>query len=430
MVEDQYHPLNVNGGKAASETSFLVNLSALIMSVCVLGICLSMGVRNLTYLFVTLLVSLLVFTVGLEKLLYPETNSLSRLKFRRPLSLRRVAYREVALAVTFSVIGFCYWLFPLFSTKDFTQHYFPFLKLVVPWILAGSIPYFCLMDRCDPDEDDVYCRIGRAILHCRKTLTRFELANYARSWLVKAFWLGLMQPAMIEKLQWLVAGDWQKLSGKPVEWYVAATTVCFFIDLCYASVGYVTNFKMIGTHTRTAEPTLLGWAVTLVCYWPFWAVLFYPYFLKYDSAHRWLKCISSGSAIWYAWAGAIILLEFFYAMATVAGGIRFSNLTYRGLWNTGPYRWTKHPAYVFKNISWWLISIPFWASSWDAAVKCSVLLLGLNIIYYLRARTEERHLSRYPEYVAYALEMNERSMFRWCAKVLPFLKYRPPEMLT
>ena len=422
MTESQYHPLSE--GTAASETSFAVNLSALVLSVCALGVCISMGVRNLTHLFAVLLVSLIVFTIGLERLLYPETCALSRLRFRRPLSLRRVAYREVALLATFGTIGLAYWLLPMFASKDFTQHYFPFLKLVLPWILGGSIPYFCLMDRLDEEEEDVCCRIGKGIMQFRKTVTRFELANYVRSWLVKAFWLGLMQPAMIEKLQWLVSGDWQKLAGKPVEMYVAATTLCFFIDLCYASVGYAANLKMFNTHTRTAEPTLLGWAVTLVCYWPFWAVLFYPYFLKYDSAHRWLKCCPSGGAVWYIWCGAIILLELLYALSTVAGGIRFSNLTYRGLWNTGPYRWTKHPAYVFKNLSWWLISIPFWGSSWDVALKCSLLLFGLNIIYYLRARTEERHLSRYPEYVAYALEMNERSIFRWCARLLPFLKYK------
>ena len=425
MVENSYHPLSE--GKAASETSFVVNLSALILSVCVLGVCLSMGMNNLVHLFTTLLVSLLVFSVGLERLLYPETSALHRLAFRRRMSWRRVAYREVALAATFGVIGFCYWLFPLFASKDFTQHYFPFLKTVVPWIAAGSLPYFCLMDRCDPEEDDVYCRLGRAIVQRRCTLTRFELANYVRGWIVKAFWLGLMQPAMIEKLQWMVAGDWRKLAGTPVEWYVAATTVCFFIDLCYASVGYMTNLKMFNTQTRTAEPTLLGWAVTIVCYWPFWAVLFYPYFFRYDSAHRWLKCCTAGSAVWYVWAGAIILLELLYALATVAGGIRFSNLTYRGLWNTGPYRWTKHPAYVFKNLSWWLISVPFLLNTWQIAVKGSVLLLGLNVIYYLRARTEERHLSHYPEYVAYALAMNDRSIFRWCAKLMPFLKYRAPD---
>lgn len=424
MVEQAYHPLTE--GRAASETSFLVNLAALILSVCVICICQTMGVRDPARLFVVLLVSLLVFTVALERILFPETNALGRLKVRRRLSWRRVAYREFALLATFGVIGACYWLFPLFAFKDFTQHYFPFLKCVMPWIIGGSLPYFCLMDKCDSEEEDVYCRLGQSLVRFRCAVTREELANYARSWLVKAFWLSLMQPAMIEKLQWLVAGDWRKLSGTPVEWYVAATTVCFFIDLCYASVGYVTNLKMINTHTRTAEPTLLGWAVTLVCYWPFWAVLFYPYFFRYDSAHRWLKCLPAGGAVWYVWAVVIILLELLYALSTVAGGIRFSNLTYRGLWNTGPYRWTKHPAYVFKNISWWLISVPFLADSWETAVKCSLLLFGLNVIYYLRARTEERHLSRYPEYVAYAVEMNERSIFRWCAKVCPFLTYRPP----
>ena len=78
MEENPYHPLD-GKGKAASETSFTVNLSALILSVCVLGICLSMGMRNLTHLFVVLLVSLLVFSVGLERLLYPETSALGRL---------------------------------------------------------------------------------------------------------------------------------------------------------------------------------------------------------------------------------------------------------------------------------------------------------------------------------------------------------------
>ena len=60
------------------------------------------------------------------------------------------------------------------------------------------------------------------------------------------------------------------------------------------------------------------------------------------------------------------------------------------------------------------------------AIKLSLLLLLNNAIYFLRAKTEERHLSHYPEYVAYALEMNEKSIFRWVARLLPFLRYRPP----
>ena len=69
--------------------------------------------------------------------------------------------------------------------------------------------------------------------------------------------------------------------------------------------------------------------------------------------------------------------------------------------------------------------MPFIAEDWQTGLKCCVLLFGLNIIYYLRAKTEERHLSHYPEYVEYALKMNDKSIFRWAAKILPLLKYKP-----
>ena len=52
---------------------------------------------------------------------------------------------------------------------------------------------------------------------------------------------------------------------------------------------------------------------------------------------------------------------------------------------------------------------------------------SFGVIYFMRARTEERHLSIYPEYVAYAEEeMNSRSMFRHLTKFMPFLAYRRP----
>ena len=38
---------------------------------------------------------------------------------------------------------------------------------------------------------------------------------------------------------------------------------------------------------------------------------------------------------------------------------RFSNLTHRGIITNGPYRYSKHPAYLAKNLSWWLVSMPF-----------------------------------------------------------------------
>lgn len=114
-----------------------------------------------------------------------------------------------------------------------------------------------------------------------------------------------------------------------------------------------------------------------------------------------------------------------YVWATLVFGLRFSNLTHRGILTNGPFRFAKHPAYVFKNLSWWLISMPFLAGDPLDAIKFSLLLVLVNMIYNFRAKMEERHLSRDPAYVEYALAMNRRSIFRGLAKILPFLVYRP-----
>ena len=38
--------------------------------------------------------------------------------------------------------------------------------------------------------------------------------------------------------------------------------------------------------------------------------------------------------------------------------VRFSNLTYRGVLTNGPYAFTRHPAYLSKNLFWWCASMP------------------------------------------------------------------------
>ncbi len=375
-------------------------------------------------MFIVFALAITLGVILLERLFYPRTCLYSRWKIRRKLSWERVLYKEVAFLLTLMAIGFFYWLLPMFEVSSFTDEYKPFLSYLVPFLILSSLPYFCLMDKIDEVPDDIYCKLGKAIVRRQKTVTGFELGNYVRTWLVKAFYLSLMQPAMMEKIYWLFQLSWTNVGKSPIELFYAVNATCFFIDLSYASIGYLMNFKILNSQTRTAEPTLFGWTVAIMCYFPFWSALFYPYFCRYDEI-GWLSVFQTGSALWWIWFVLIIATEFIYALASVAIGFRFSNLTYRGLVNTGPYRWTKHPAYVFKNISWWLLSVPFMAASPLIAVKLSLLLLLNNVVYYLRARTEERHLSHYPEYVAYAMEMNDKSIFRWAARIMPFLKYRP-----
>jgi protein-S-isoprenylcysteine O-methyltransferase Ste14 len=90
------------------------------------------------------------------------------------------------------------------------------------------------------------------------------------------------------------------------------------------------------------------------------------------------------------------------------------------------YRFTKHPAYVSKNLSWWLASTPWVVGGgtfWEAVRRC-VLLGCVNFIYFMRARTEERHLSGDPTYVAYAQWMNEHGVLAFLGRWLPALRYQ------
>ena len=60
-------------------------------------------------------------------------------------------------------------------------------------------------------------------------------------------------------------------------------------------------------------------------------------------------------------------------------------------------------------------------SSFGDGVRNCLALAALNLLYLLRARTEERHLKCDPTYVAYAQWIEEHGLFRRlrCARRLP-----------
>jgi protein-S-isoprenylcysteine O-methyltransferase Ste14 len=185
------------------------------------------------------------------------------------------------------------------------------------------------------------------------------------------------------------------------------------------------SFRIIDSHVRTAEPTMTGWVVALFCYPPFYNLMSRQY-VPYDSASfgSWL---APHQGLRWAWAIVVLALITIYVLATVAFGVRFSNLTHRGILTNGPYRFTKHPAYVSKNLSWWMVSVPFLIIDGNPliSIKHCIALAFINFMYFMRAKTEERHLSRDPIYVEYALWMNDHGVLRFLNRV-PIFRYKPP----
>ena len=76
----------------------------------------------------------------------------------------------------------------------------------------------------------------------------------------------------------------------------------------------------------------------------------------------------------------------------------------------GPYRFSRHPAYLSKNLFWWLSTLPFLVTSHSPVdmIRDTVFLGLVSAIYFWRAKTEEAHLlaedARYRAYHAWMAE--------------------------
>ena len=55
----------------------------------------------------------------------------------------------------------------------------------------------------------------------------------------------------------------------------------------------------------------------------------------------------------------ILILMAIYSWASLSLGFKASNLTNRGIVSHGPYKYIRHPAYICKNLAWWLGGLPF-----------------------------------------------------------------------
>jgi hypothetical protein len=330
----------------------------------------------------------------------------------RPALWGEAALRCLGLAVTLGVVALIYWLLPEYH-GSFYAPYWRFLR-AIGWPALGLAPlYFVWAGRRVTAPNDAYLQLGRlAVGQGWREVDRDLLRAHFMGWTVKAFFLPLMVVYLDGEIG-AVLGAFHELSWETMRLYRFFYELSFLIDLLFCVVGYTLTLRVLDSHIRSTEPTALGWIVALVCYQPFYSVIGNMY-LNYESSLYWDTWLAPYPQVRAAWAIAIVLLLLVYGLSTVAFGLRFSNLTHRGIITSGPYRFTKHPAYVSKNLSWWLICVPFVAhSGWLDSLRHCALLGALNFIYFLRARTEERHLSRDPTYVAYALWMRDHGIFRW-----------------
>lgn len=333
---------------------------------------------------------------------------------RRAWNFPRTLLKYLGFLGTLGIIGFGYWLLPEYHSDYYRT--FQQAAVFLPWLVAMAFPYFLWVDARMVQPEDEYWHMGCLLLGRWRRVDFKVLRAHGLGWLVKAFFLPLMFTYLAGDVRGLLLNDFHPQTF--MQFFNYTWDLLGTLDVLFACMGYLLTVRALDSHIRSTESTLLGWVVALVCYEPFWGFL-EPHYFNYYGATRWDVWFKDFSWLQTVWGAVILALMAVYTWATLAFGFRFSNLTHRGIIVHGPYRYLKHPAYLSKNIAWWLIDLPFLCSAgWTGAIRQCLLLLMLNGIYWLRAKTEERHLSRDPVYMAYSRWVDENGLWRQLRKPL------------
>lgn len=277
------------------------------------------------------------------------------------------------------------------------------------------LPVFVVLTECVRGvQSDTNASFG-AFLRRRGAWQPSEHKKFVLGWLIKAFFLPLMYG------YFLLSGGQLLKSGLPdlSNWAAWFVNFGLCIDVMVATIGYFAAGQLFRSEIRSVDESWTGWIVCLMCYPPFFQHV--SQVIGQRDSLIWSDWLNPEQPLYWIWGIMVVATWSTYWLSHLCFGLNFSNLTYRGLVDRGPYRFVKHPAYLSKNLYWWLYAVPlFGAASTSDMVANVAGLSALNLIYYLRARTEERHLMKFPEYAEYARRIESRSLKsrlqRWYAQ--------------
>ncbi len=312
------------------------------------------------------------------------------------------------------------------------QPWFRFLEILVPlWLYAG-LPYVlltrALKHNAEADSRDYGLFILRLLAWPLQKLLGLPTQCDSRrekkillGLLVKIFFTPLMTVFFVDVFGHLVnnvhylSHGWihalsqahYQLDDFNRDLFNVSHSLIFTIDVGLAWCGYVVSSRWVDNQTLSAEPTTLGWVVCLLCYPPFQMTG-----LLYGTPDDKAILNFGHDVIALVFTIAMLSSYLIYMWATLCFGVRFSNLTNRGIIRTGPFAWVRHPAYAAKNLAWWLIMLPVVLMTLPHNPTLALgQLMGMGLmtaLYYFRANTEERHLSSDPTYLQYCEQVRYR----------------------
>ncbi len=338
------------------------------------------------------------------------------------LIVERATVKLLGFFAALASIAFLYWLFPEYH-RDYYDRFFLAARSVVPWLPLVCVPYFLYVEWRLPFEEGGAWHTALMVLGKWSKVDWFTVSQYMLGWLVKGFFLPIMFGDIVNNIGFFRTANWHIAEIGFLNSYNLLFSMFIHLELVFVAAGYLFTCRLFDTHIRDVERTFFGWMIALMSYSPFLGLMYVRYLDYSISGGGWVEMIGAHPVLLSIWGSVILLLLALHMWCDAAFGLRFSNLTNRGIITNGPYRFSKHPAYVIKSIRWWLVSVPFFAVSVPEGIRLSILLLLVNMVYTLRSYAEERMLSRDPTYVEYARWMDRHGLLRFIGKRFPIFSY-------
>jgi len=182
------------------------------------------------------------------------------------------------------------------------------------------------------------------------------------------------------------------------------SSMLWCMDALNASAGYSIESRWAENRTRSIDMTVGGWLVCLACYAPINDVTGTLFQFGPSISHE--SFMFDGSTALLAFKIAEIILLSMLVYTDLSLGPSGVNITFKKIQTRGPYGIVRHPGVVCKLAFWWL-QVVFLAKFW-LTPQFIFGHLAWNVLYVMRALTEERHLKEHKEYREYMKKVKYR----------------------
>jgi protein-S-isoprenylcysteine O-methyltransferase Ste14 len=341
------------------------------------------------------------------------------------VTAQRAAIKYLGICAGIACVLAAWFILPEYRRPYFST-LFEAIPIALPWILVATAAVVFYTEWRLGEKEDDHWQVGCLILGRSVDWSGIKSALFG--WIVKGFFL----PLNFSSAAWYLKGP-KARAGKifEVPWWDAvniAEMAIFFALVIAIIPGYLFSSRLLETTNKTVEQTAFAWVVTLLCYPPInvgsWAGWFNYHPRHQPSNMPWVQWTQSVDWLAYLAGATILLMGLVHYWGEAITCLRSSHLTNRGIITNGPYRFCKHPVYVSKCIAWFIIFLPFLQGDGIlGSLRLTIAFLAFCVIYALRGWVEERLLSKDPDYVTYALWIDQNGIFAWVGRLIPAARF-------